>query len=244
MGSTTEQVDYPEPKLQLVEEVAEANAGMVFTTGRKVLLVALVFPYLVFFLLGSLFLVEAVATLVFHDTVFVRLTRAEAVPILISGSVSMLLGLYLCCYNQQMIHRWIYHYAIRRAIAQRDHAVVAQDDPEVIFVKWTPREQWHEVMLDDAKDVGVLRIDRATKTLLFEGDRYRHRVPGDLVVSCRTEFGGRFTEPFTLVILELPDPYTDVPELCYEYRQTRGMFGRWMGRRRAERLKRWIDEII
>lgn len=244
MESTTEQVDYPEPKLQIVEEVAEANAGTVFTAGRKALMVALVIPYLALFFLGWFLIFEAVANLVFHDSIVIRLSRDEAVALLIAGSVALMLGTYMCCYNQQMVQRWIYHYAIRRAIAKRDHAVVAHDDPEAIYVKWTPREQWHEVMLDDAKDVGLLRIDRTTKTLLFEGDRYRHRVPGDLVVACRTEFGGNFMEPFTLVILELPAAYTDVPEICYEYKQTRGVLGRWTGKRRARLLKRWIDEIL
>src|SRR5262249_46480225 len=47
---------------------------------------------------------------------------------------------------------------LRREFAQRPHHLVAPDDLSADFVELVPRENWGKLKLDDASDIGLLRI--------------------------------------------------------------------------------------
>jgi len=231
-------------KLELVQTIDTAPHGTVFTTARKTALTLAVITFLVVMFGGVYLAAEGGVNLFGSDIVFIKLTAPQSWAAMVLGVVFTIVGAYILLYAPQMIPAYVYENKIRKAIANRPDALFRHDDPDSIYVKWAPREQWHQIMLDDAADVGLLLIDRNTNTLMFEGDSYRHVVPGDIIVGCKTEFGGNANEPFTLVVLDVPDEYVNVPELCYEYKQLRGMFSRFAGRRSAEALKQQVDVIV
>jgi hypothetical protein len=75
----------------------------------------------------------------------------------------------------------------RAAVAQRPDRLVEPDDPDAVFVQVIPRAHWGRMMLENAADVGFLRIDRDRRELLYEGDRERWVVPAAAVVTCAVE---------------------------------------------------------
>lgn len=231
-------------KLELVQAIESTPSGTVFTTARKATLTVTVLTFLLMLFGGVYLIAEGAINRFGNDILLVTLTEPLAWAAMGVGVVFTLVGGFVLMYMPQAIPSYVYKKKMREAIADRKDALFNHDDPEAIYVKWAPREQWHEIMLDDAADVGLMLIDRTTNTLMFEGDSYRHVVPGDVIVSTRTEFGGNANEPFTLVVLELPEAYVNAPELCYEYKQLRGMFSHYAGKRQAEALKLRIDEIV
>lgn len=79
--------------------------------------------------------------------------------------------------------RWV----ARRAIANRMDRVVDPEDPEAIFVKIIPRRNWGVLKVENAVDIGFLRVDMERKLLLFEGDRQRFKIPARRIQGCSVE---------------------------------------------------------
>jgi hypothetical protein len=78
-------------------------------------------------------------------------------------------------------------YAIRRLrarLVQRPDALVPADDPDAWFVEVIPRVQWHQLNPDKATDRGLLRIDRTSRRLVFEGLKERYVIPADAILAC------------------------------------------------------------
>jgi len=59
--------------------------------------------------------------------------------------------------------------------------------PAALFVQVIPRANWGKLKLDDASDLGFLRVDPQKRELLFEGDNEQYRVPGAAITSCEIE---------------------------------------------------------
>jgi hypothetical protein len=75
----------------------------------------------------------------------------------------------------------------RSVIGMRPEAVIDPRDPEAVFIDVIPRENWKKVQVNDAADTGFLRIDPKTRSILFEGDRERWRIPAASLVSVEVE---------------------------------------------------------
>jgi hypothetical protein len=77
--------------------------------------------------------------------------------------------------------------AARSVVAFRAGALFNPEDPDVVFVSVVPRANWGKLMLNQATDVGFLKVDRASRCLLFEGDMQRWRIPAGSLVSVAVE---------------------------------------------------------
>jgi len=75
------------------------------------------------------------------------------------------------------------HAVGKRNIARRRDAIV-QPGPDSVWVDIIPRKNWNRMMLENASDIGFLRVDTARREILFEGDRERYRIPADALISC------------------------------------------------------------
>lgn len=72
-------------------------------------------------------------------------------------------------------------------MAQRPDAIVDVNCGDAIFVEVIPRRNWKQITLQNAEDVGLLRIDREQRQVLFEGDIKRYRIPAEAIVASDME---------------------------------------------------------
>jgi hypothetical protein len=77
--------------------------------------------------------------------------------------------------------------AARSVVELRPEAPFNPGDPDVDFVSVVPRANWGKLMLSQASDVGFLKVDEASRCLLFEGDFQRWRIPAQSLVSVAVE---------------------------------------------------------
>jgi len=76
---------------------------------------------------------------------------------------------------------------IRREFGRRPQHLVSPSDPKSHFVQVVPRANWGKIKLDDASDVGFMRIDEKNGKVLFEGDNEYYRIPVASITSCEVE---------------------------------------------------------
>jgi hypothetical protein len=82
----------------------------------------------------------------------------------------------------------LYLYRLTRAaFAHRPELWVEPDDAEAEYIQVIPRDNWGKMMLENATDVGFLKVDRNRRQVLFEGDRERWRIPAAALVTCELE---------------------------------------------------------
>jgi hypothetical protein len=72
-------------------------------------------------------------------------------------------------------------------VGRRPDAWVRADDPAARFVEVVPKLNWGKTMLDNASDIGLLRVDADRREIRFEGDRERWRIPVTALTHCAVE---------------------------------------------------------
>jgi hypothetical protein len=77
--------------------------------------------------------------------------------------------------------------AARSVVELRPDALFNPADPDAVFVSVVPRANWGKLMLNQVTDVGFLKVDRASRCLLFEGDTQRWRIPAQSLASVAVE---------------------------------------------------------
>ncbi|MBN1900117.1 PrsW family intramembrane metalloprotease [Candidatus Sumerlaeota bacterium] len=80
---------------------------------------------------------------------------------------------------------------------------VSPDDPEKILVEIVPRYNWGKMMLENASDVGFLKLDIEKKEILYEGDNIRFRIPSETILSCNMEKAIRLSSCFHLIVIKV-----------------------------------------
>ncbi len=76
---------------------------------------------------------------------------------------------------------------IKREFARRPNHLVSPNDPEAHFVQIIPRANWGKIKLEDASDVGFMKVDEQKSEILFEGDNEYFRIPVASLTSCEVE---------------------------------------------------------
>jgi len=97
-----------------------------------------------------------------------------------------------------------------------------------------------KVKLDDASDIGFLRVDREHGELLFEGDNEYYRIRGEAIVSCDIELfisgeGSHGATKLYRVVLQVNDA-SGLREIPIAQR---GNVGKYRAKKRAE----WAQEL-
>jgi hypothetical protein len=80
-----------------------------------------------------------------------------------------------------------HHRRVLSVLSGRAESFVDPDDPEAVFVEVIPRAHWGKLMAQNATDVGLLKVDRQRRAVLFEGDRERWVVPAESLLACEVE---------------------------------------------------------
>jgi hypothetical protein len=74
-----------------------------------------------------------------------------------------------------------------REFARRPGHLVNPADAAALFVQVIPRAHWGKMKLEDASDIGFLRVNSERGELLFEGDKEYYRIPGAAISCCEVE---------------------------------------------------------
>jgi hypothetical protein len=137
---------------------------------------------------------------------------------------------------------------LRREISSRSVRLVEPDDSEALFVEVVPKMNWGKFQLDNAADVGFLRVDRQAREILFEGDKERYRIPAAAVISCNVEFfiegaGSHGATKLFYVVLRAHHP-TTFWEAPIRERGHLGLFKTGKRKKRAAALQSAIRDIL
>lgn len=93
---------------------------------------------------------------------------------------------YMAGYADYLPSR-VYYARSRAAVAARPDAIVDPDDPDAAYVQMIPRANWGKVMLENAAEVGFLKVDHGRRVILYEGDRERWVIPAESILSLAVE---------------------------------------------------------
>ena len=91
-----------------------------------------------------------------------------------------------CCAIGTRNH-WLKRIACKE-INCRSGKIVNPQNPDARFVEVVPRSNWNKPgMLENAVDVGFLLVDLSARSLFYEGDNERYRIPARAIVECRQD---------------------------------------------------------
>jgi hypothetical protein len=171
-------------------------------------------------------------------------------PVLIGLAATAGLGWVLGGYmlRQPWSSRYMLHKTRAEFLGRQDPLVDA-NCPDAIFVEVIPRRNWGQITLQNAEDIGLLRIDPEQRGLLIEGDNKRYRIPAQSVVSCDVESMNSYEAkdpqafPIGLVVLTVRDRLGDREVPLRPVRTVAGqrLGGNYMAR--AQELQRRILSI-
>jgi hypothetical protein len=110
--------------------------------------------------------------------------------IAIAAAIPLGLLVYLIRYEHYLPGIY-YHKRTMAVLRNRGDSFVDADDPDAVFVEVIPRANWARLMAQNARDVGLMKVDERKRVILFEGDRERWVIPAESILSCEVE---EFTE--------------------------------------------------
>jgi hypothetical protein len=114
--------------------------------------------------------------------------KALGIGLLGAGGVLFLGALGFVLFDASFFSNRFLKNLLKRELSLRPSPLVEPDDPEALFVEVVPKTNWGKLQLDNASDVGLLRVDSRNREILFEGDRERYRIPAAALISCNLEF--------------------------------------------------------
>jgi hypothetical protein len=76
----------------------------------------------------------------------------------------------------------------RRAFEGRLNPALDVNDPALVFVDIVPPINRGKQMMENASDIGLLKIDRGRRELIFEGDKERYWIPAESIVEMKHEY--------------------------------------------------------
>jgi hypothetical protein len=180
VGDTADSLAVVTGPLATVQSIASPYQGKVLSRGHLWFGVVLgLLPILTFPAALGLFALAAL----FHDQMGPWIAAAVG----LSGFGSLVIGVLVFTWYADFLPSRYLHRIAKRELELRPDRWVDADDPDAIFIQVVPRENWARVMLENASDVGFLRIDSGRREVVFEGDRQRYRLPAGSIVSCHIE---------------------------------------------------------
>ncbi|MGE3314589.1 MAG: hypothetical protein AB7O26_05685 [Planctomycetaceae bacterium] len=166
--------------LATIKRVPPPTGGNVLTTGHLIVETLIGFSPLLLAIGGGI--VAAYASS-WKD----QLGEAGSIALMVAGGVLIPASLiYLVLYADLMPSLYLMS-LLRRELDRRVDAIVDYRDEDVIAIQVIPRQNWSRMKLEDAADVGYLRVDTQRRELLFEGDQERYRIPADSIKSIEIE---------------------------------------------------------
>ena len=170
-------------RLATVKAVEPADAGRVLTRTNALLQTAMG-VILIFGGLGLAFVPSIViAHLPGQPPDWLVGAGVVAMMLMIALNLVWLVGSYPMYFTMRFM-LW----QTRRAFDARLNPAVDLNDPELVFVDIVPPINRGKHMMENASDIGFLKIDRSRRELMFEGDRERYWIPAESILEVKHEY--------------------------------------------------------
>jgi hypothetical protein len=167
-----------------IERLPEQAAGRILTPGRFNLALGLALAPLAVALIGG---PAMFGTFAYRHWFLHAPTGPIDLACLLGGVIVFVGGLWFTMRFANLIPSLYLLGAIRSEIEMRPGALFNPMDPETIYIDVVPRANWGKVMLREFSDTGLLKVDEATRSVLFEGDQERWRIPVASLMSVGVE---------------------------------------------------------
>ena len=111
----------------------------------------------------------------------------QTIALCVAGLACVAAGIVFGYYFSDYLPSRFFYSLSRKFVRERPDAWVDPDDPEAIYIQVIPRAHWSRVMMENANDVGFLKIDSKRRLLMFEGDKERWVIPAESLMACVIE---------------------------------------------------------
>jgi hypothetical protein len=167
-----------------IERLGEGEAGQILTPGRLRLSVLMALGPLVVLLVVGL----GACGYVVYRAKFLNAAVSAADGLAAIGGMGLIMfGFWFTNrFGNLVPMRWLRAVA-RSKIEMRPNAVLDPRDPEAEFVEVIPRTNWEKSMTRQSIDTGLLKVDELSRSVLFEGDQARWRIPAASLISAEVE---------------------------------------------------------
>jgi hypothetical protein len=167
-----------------IERLGEGEAGQILTPGRLRLSVFMALGPLVVLLVVGL----GACGYVVYRAKFLNAAVSAADGLAAIGGMGLIMfGFWFTNrFGNLVPMRWLRAVA-RSTLEMRPNAVLDPRDPEAEFVEVIPRTNWGKSMTRQSIDTGLLKVDELSRTVLFEGDQERWRIPAASLISADVE---------------------------------------------------------
>ena len=167
-----------------IDQLPEHEAGQILTPAR------LRFCYLL--ALGPLVICVLVALGLFGSIGFHRLIQRvllgrEDLVVGFAGLAILIGGFWFTSRLANLAPSLYLRSVARSVIECRPDALFDPRGDQVVYVDVVPRENWGKVMLKEFRDIGLLKVDEVSRSIQFEGDLERWRIPVASLISAEVE---------------------------------------------------------
>jgi hypothetical protein len=97
----------------------------------------------------------------------------------------LVLFIFILRYEQYLSTQYG-HRRMMRVLQSRAETYVDADDAMATFITVVPRGNWSKSFSQES-DVGLLKVDRERRAILFEGDREHWIIPAESILKCEAE---------------------------------------------------------
>lgn len=136
-------------------------------------------------------------------------TVLERLPwFLVGGIVLVITTLYAAWFGDYLPSLYLLGKS-KAVTATRFDAVITPDEPDIVYMQVIPRAHWGKLMVENALDVGFLKLDSQRKLVLYEGDLERWSVPLASIASwnieefCIGPSDQSYQDAYPLVVLKI-----------------------------------------
>lgn len=162
------------PGEAMIEDVRDRTAGAVL--GKRSLVMTLLFQLIPLFaifggLFGLYFLID------------LEILGALGAPLAWLVGAALVFIVILFFRDVNFFEGLLPYLEMKGSLRSRADRLVEPDDPGAYFVDVIPRANWGRTMLENASDIGFLKVDAEGERLLFEGDRQRYRIPVTRIIA-------------------------------------------------------------
>jgi hypothetical protein len=173
-----------------IAPVPAEYAGKIFT--RKNVIVASLFVFTVIIgFLGGLLLVLFGLLTAFPDHPpadgVSPGTKQLCIALIALGGAAFCVSVAFVFIDSSIFGNRYLRNVLRRELGRRTSVLVDPNDPDALFVECVPKLNWGKLMLDNARDAGLMVVDRQRREIRFEGDKERWRIPAGAIQYCELE---------------------------------------------------------
>ena len=234
--------------LATVQRIDDASAGQILSERTIIIGNLLVFIPVVLVFAGLGIAAAAAHWGIDEDGNQEWVDRIPALLFIALGLTLAGVSAYWGLRNTTKVGNWYVHRIAKKVICARSDRIVDPDDPDAIFVEIVPRRNWDRLMLETATDIGFMVFDESSRSILFEGDRERLRVPVESIEVCDVErvmvggnAPGAIEHYMTIIDVEFERGMREIP---FAYRGDFGSLGAATRERRARDFRDRIRDMM